>query len=80
MKDAASQYQAVLLATHRSHPSIFCLPSTLFYEGNVNVSKFLFCGVNSLLHMGIGSGELLSTIGTTGIQNINESIRFHGTQ
>ena len=37
-KEAASKFQAVLLANHRCHASILCLPSSAFYDCNVVVS------------------------------------------
>ena len=38
LKSAASKFQAVMLANHRCHASILCLPSSAFYGCNVVVS------------------------------------------
>ena len=41
LKEAASKFQAVLLANHRCHASILCLPSSAFYDCNVVVSDVM---------------------------------------
>ena len=38
LKKAASKFQAMMLANHRCHASILCLPSSAFYDCNVVVS------------------------------------------
>ena len=38
LKTVASKFQAVMLANHRCHASILCLPSSAFYDCNVVVS------------------------------------------
>ena len=42
MKDSARKYQAVMLCNHRTHTSILCLPSSLFYESTIHVSIYVY--------------------------------------
>ena len=42
LKKAAEPYQAVMLTNHRSHPSILCLPNSLFYDCSLQVSIQLY--------------------------------------
>ena len=37
LKKAAEPYQAAMLTNHRSHPSILCLPNSLFYHCSLQV-------------------------------------------
>ena len=46
LKEAASKFRAVMLANHRCHASILCLPSSAFYDCNVVVSDALTTGCN----------------------------------
>ena len=41
LKEAAEPYQAVMLTNHRSHPSILCLPNSLFYDCSLQVSMHM---------------------------------------
>ena len=41
LKKAAGSYQAVMLTNHRSHPSILCLPNSLFYNCSLQVSMII---------------------------------------
>lgn len=38
LKKAAEPHQAAMLTNHRSHPSILCLPNSLFYHCSLQVS------------------------------------------
>ena len=41
LKEAASKFQAMMLANHRCHASILCLPSSAFYDCNIVVSDMI---------------------------------------
>ena len=46
LQKAAKLYQAVMLTNHRSHPSILCLPNSLFYDCSLQVCVHMYDSVH----------------------------------
>ncbi len=52
LQKAAKPYQAVMLTNHRSHPSLLCLPNSLFYDCSLQVSMCAYVRMpQSMVHV-----------------------------